>query len=59
MIKLFLQIMGIIFIILIIQYFRAYFSTKKGECKDLGISYFPLNTIKVCKGELPIKTITE
>ena len=46
-----LRILGIVFLILIIQYFRAYLTTPKGECRDLGISYFPLNTIKICKGD--------
>lgn len=59
MIKLFFQILGIVFFILIIQFLRAYFTTKNGECKSLGISYFPLNTIKVCRGEQSVTpTIT-
>lgn len=56
MIRLFLEILGIVFLILIVQYFRAYLTTSKGQCKDLGISYFPLNTIKVCKNENLITT---
>lgn len=58
MIRLFFQILGIIFLLLIIQYVRAYLTTKDGECKNLGISYFPLNTIRICKGEKLLNNTT-
>lgn len=60
MIKLILQILGVIFLIVIFQWVRAYVTTKSGECKDLGISYFPLSTFKVCKGDvkIPVNTNT-
>jgi len=58
MIKLILQILGVIFLIIIFQWVRAYYTTKQGECKDLGISYFPLNTLKVCKEKKSTPTPT-
>lgn len=49
--RILIDILGIVFLLIIIQAVRAYFATKPNECKELGIDYFPLNTVKICKGQ--------